>query len=284
MTLFSERYGYKKIKMLKKDEMPLSTKNKILNLIYEYLYKEILDDFFIDNHFADSPALRFAKYVWTDFFNGSLFEVDNIKSRRIIDKVCKASSKLKWFEIYDYIEFILKNHSDRKKMRHLKKDILNLLKMERMQYTIINNRICPSKRENEEEIKEIEKALNIPDKFEPVRKHLSKALVKWSDRKNPDYENSIKESISAVDVLVQIVLGKEGKFGKLIKELKVHPALAEGFRKLYGWTSDDPGIRHTKNKEPLSCGEPEARYMLITCSAFVNYVIEKLSFERRVEE
>jgi len=270
--------------MLKKDEMPLSTKNKILNLIYEYLYKEILDDFFIDNHFADSPALRFAKYVWTDFFNGSLFEVDNIKSRRIIDKVCKASSKLKWFEIYDYIEFILKNHSDRKKMRHLKKDILNLLKMERMQYTIINNRICPSKRENEEEIKEIEKALNIPDKFEPVRKHLSKALVKWSDRKNPDYENSIGESMKAVECLVTILLGKEGTLGDLIDDLNIHPALRKAFKSLYGWRSDESGIGHGKFKEPLSRDLPEARYMLITCSAFINYVIEKLSVERRVEE
>jgi len=275
--LFSERYGHKKVKMLKKDEMPGAMKNRILNLIYEHFYKEIVDDLFIDNSFGDSLALRFAKFVWTDFFTGNLFEVDTNKSRLIIAKISKSSMKLRWFEVYDYIEFILENLPDRTKTQYFKKDILNLFKKEKIPYTIINNRICSSKIDDIEEIKEIEKALKVSDKYKSVREHLIKALDKWADRKNPDYANSIKESISAVESLVQIQLGKTGTLGKLIDKLDVHPALKKGFSNLYGWTSSEKtGIRHAGYNEELKPEEPEARYMLVTCSAFVNYAIAKL--------
>jgi hypothetical protein len=45
-------------------------------------------------------------------------------------------------------------------------------------------------------------------------------------------------------------------------------------KKIYGYTCDDQGIRHglTNNDEPE---QEDARFMLVTCSAFVNMVIEK---------
>jgi len=42
---------------------------------------------------------------------------------------------------------------------------------------------------SEEEISEIEEALEIP--LKPVRTHLENALKLFSDRKSPDYRNSI---------------------------------------------------------------------------------------------
>jgi hypothetical protein len=263
------------IKMLKKDELPLSLKNRIINLIYEYFYKEIVDDLFIDNYFGDSNAIRFAKYVWVEFFNGNRFEVDANKSRWIIAKIGKSSMKLKWYEIYDYIEFILTNYPDGKKKTTFKKNLFNLFQNDRLPYIFIGNKVCPSGVIHKEGIKEIEKALNMPDRYQPVRNQLAKALEFFSKRPEPDYANSIKESICAVESLITIILGKDSTLGQLVKQLDIHPALKEGFNNLYGWTSDDSGIRHGKSKEPLSCDEPEARYMLITCSAFINYVINK---------
>jgi hypothetical protein len=54
----------------------------------------------------------------------------------------------------------------------------------------------------------------------------------------------------------------------------LHPALAEGLSKLYGWTSDAEGIRHALMDEP-SLSFAEAKYMLVSCSAFVNYLTAK---------
>ena len=60
---------------------------------------------------------------------------------------------------------------------------------------------------------------------------------------------------------------------KLQKKLNLHPAQVEGFKKLYGYTSDDEaGIRHgMMDKDDLT--SDDARYMLVSCSAFANYLL-----------
>lgn len=45
-------------------------------------------------------------------------------------------------------------------------------------------------------------------------------------------------------------------------------------KKRYGWTSDTPGIRHALMTEPDLHVE-DAKFMLVACSAFINYVIAK---------
>jgi hypothetical protein len=68
-----------------------------------------------------------------------------------------------------------------------------------------------------------------------------------SDRELPDYRNSIKESISAVENVVAKTVGVEkGTLGQLIKkledEINLQPTLRTAFSSLYGYTSDEGGI------------------------------------------
>lgn len=76
------------------------------------------------------------------------------------------------------------------------------------------------------------------------------------------------------------ILGREDFEGlasalnELSKKTNVHGALRAGFVKLYGYTSDEDGIRHAILTEP-NVGFDEAKYMIILCSAFVNYLISK---------
>ena len=99
------------------------------------------------------------------------------------------------------------------------------------------------------------------------------------DREQPDYENSVKESILAVESICNIIMGTDNaELGKALKKLedigiKIHSALREGFIKLYGYTSDKNGIRHCGGIDSKTTFE-EAQYMLVSCSAFVNYLIE----------
>lgn len=53
----------------------------------------------------------------------------------------------------------------------------------------------------------------------------------------------------------------------------IHPALEGAWSKMYGWTSDAEGIRHAA-VEAAEADQAIAKYMLITCSAFVTYLIE----------
>lgn len=44
--------------------------------------------------------------------------------------------------------------------------------------------------------------------------------------------------------------------------------------KLYGYTSDEDGVRHPILDE-VSVDEADARFMIVTCSAFVNFLVAK---------
>ena len=134
---------------------------------------------------------------------------------------------------------------------------------------------------SEEEIISIEDAIQNTDKFKGAKKHLQTSLKLLSDRKNPDYRNSIKESISAVESICKIITGdKKATLGKALgilgKKEKIHQSLKAGFDKFYGYTSDADGIRHALlDEDNLSFFD--AKFMLVSCSAFINYLIGKLS-------
>lgn len=124
------------------------------------------------------------------------------------------------------------------------------------------------------EIIQIEEALKL--KKNKVNEHLEKALVLLSDRDNPDFENSIKESISAVEAMCNEIVGKKSTLGDALKVIKkgknIHPSLEAAFEKLYGYTSDASGIRHAGQIGGESATFDEAKFMIVACSGFVNYL------------
>lgn len=144
-------------------------------------------------------------------------------------------------------------------------------------YRFVDRIIVPISDQNE--ITEIEETLGC--RYDAVRKHISKANILLADRDNPDYENSIKESISAVEAICEIltgIKGKEATLGKLLKKLEengviIHAGLKSAFNTLYGYTSDANGIRHAGDIGGKSSTFEEAKFMLVSCCAFVNYLI-----------
>jgi hypothetical protein len=58
--------------------------------------------------------------------------------------------------------------------------------------------------------------------------------------------------------------------------VRIHPALGKGFGSLYGFTSDEKGIRHALLDKPgAEVDETDALYMVGSCAAFVSYLINK---------
>lgn len=160
------------------------------------------------------------------------------------------------------------------------KSINAILEQEKSGYRLIDGLISPIIDETELEC--IEEASNM--KFFLVNMHLHKALQLYSDREKPDYENSIKESISAVEAMCSIITktsGSNATLGKALKKLedngiKIHEALKTAFLKIYGYASNEDGIRHG-GKDFKNAPAEDAKYMLVSCSAFVNYLMEKYS-------
>ena len=152
------------------------------------------------------------------------------------------------------------------------------LKEELSAYRFVDGKITPIT--SEEEIQSIEEAISNSNQFKPVRIHLQTAIDLFANKINPDYRNSIKESISAVESICAIITeDSKAPLGQALKKLEdkgivINKALKSGFSNLYGYTSEGDGIRHGLMEES-NLNQEDARYMLITCSAFINYLIEK---------
>ncbi len=145
-------------------------------------------------------------------------------------------------------------------------------------FRLVGNKITPII--DEVEIQSIEEAINNSD-LRYVSVHLKSALELMTDRQNPNYRNSIKESINAVEGVAKLITNEikdelKSALNKLEDKLKIslHGALKSGFLSIYGYTSDGDGIRHALTEEENVSFE-DARFMLTACSAFVNYLIAK---------
>lgn len=150
----------------------------------------------------------------------------------------------------------------------------NVFKDEYVGYRFVNDIIVQIT--DKTEIDAIENASNT--EYDIINEHIKKAIRLISDREQPDYENSIKESISAVEAMCVLIIGKKGTLGDALKHIEekgvtIHPSLKSAFQKLFGYTSDANGIRHAGDVGGASSTFDEAKFMLVSCSAFVNYLI-----------
>ncbi|MGZ9116706.1 MAG: hypothetical protein ACXW3V_07170, partial [Methylocystis sp.] len=128
-------------------------------------------------------------------------------------------------------------------------------------------------------IAELELAMARTDRFAPVATHMRSAIELFGKKPQADYRNSIKESISAVEAAAKIITGLEKATLDeapiaVSKTHSIHGAFREGVRKLYGYTSDEGGIRHALTDE-TNIDDADARFMLVSCSAFANFLIAR---------
>jgi hypothetical protein len=128
-------------------------------------------------------------------------------------------------------------------------------------------------------MQELERAARHGDRFAPVAEHVRAALELYSKKPQPDYRNSIKESILAVESAAKIITGQpKATLDEAIKTIdqthSLHGSFKTGILKSYGYTSDEGGIRHSLT-DATNIDEADARYMLVSCSAFANYLISR---------
>jgi hypothetical protein len=112
--------------------------------------------------------------------------------------------------------------------------------------------------------------------FDGARAHLQAAAKHLTMGKSAD---SVRESMHAVESVARVLGGTNSLAGAL-KELKLkrmlHPALEEGFKKIYGYTSDEQGIRHPLLDDGTAhVDEFDAMFMIGACAAFVSYLINR---------
>jgi hypothetical protein len=267
---FSSRYNFQPKKIKKIDEIDEGIKNRIWNLFVKCV--NVLRDVMGSDIFIEK--------LWDKFFKGKIndlqcvdYNYDTGEKTYSLSDIENKFFQLEWYKYYDFLEFLMKEP--------LLKDIVaeeanKIFTEENIECRVINYLVVPIM--EEEEIGEIEQAQRLNNRYEKVKIHLQKALELYAKRPQPDYKNSIKESISAIEALARIITNNpSATLGDLTKQLPIHPAFRDGLNKIYGWTSDEGGIRHSQKdyKDYLESGEDEARFMLVLAHVFVNYIIKK---------
>lgn len=276
---FSQRRGLTPIRTaLQIDSMDIDLKNRLWNIIYQNILPRLSDQHYI--------------LIWSDFFKNRIDEIpkskfrldDDISRIRIAEYLKKWIYQDVYYCIYDFIEYILpyfidENYFDPNDFDDLILCFNNALEVEKAGYRIIGGLVTQIT--SEEEIKEIEYAIEDTNGIGLVNKHLKTALELFADRKNPDYRNSIKESISAVEAYCRIIVNdKKATLGEALKNIEkhclIHPSLKSAFSALYGYSSDSGGIRHAMKDGDVEPDFEDAKFMLVSCSAFINYLKAKV--------
>lgn len=220
------------------------------------------------------PAAFLFTYTWANYFKHPLDQLPR-DSESARAEIRYYFFDCGWYEVYDFIEFILAQIPDQQIDKPSAK--LNfILHRELAGYRVINRQIVPITDENE--IEAITEAIS-ESPFSGARIHLRQALELLSNRETPDYRHSMNDSILAVESAAKEITGDpKATLGEALKKLersrKLHPALKDAYCKLYGYTSDADGIRHAMSDEP-NLTLADAKYFLVVCSAFVNYLAEK---------
>jgi len=296
MKKFSEREGYKTTKdKIQIESIDDDLRNSLWNLLSKYYFTfttspQILDQIYLRR--VDKEVRLLFEFIWIEYFKKTIDEMATFLGE-IYEEIKEYYFRCEWFEVYDFIEFIannnLKNYNNKPTSQPLPEkrgksinekfveECNEILERELSAWRFINKTITNVT--SKIEIEEIEEAFEKISKIPNVNLHLNQALVLMSDRKKPDFRNSIKESISAVEALCKIITKDDkatlGQALKIVKDtIGLHPALKKSFSSLYGYTSSADGIRHSLLEES-NLNFEDAKFFLVSCSAFINYLISK---------
>lgn len=274
---FSERKGFKKFSdIIQIDSLNERTRNKIYTA-----FRETFDD--IKNTYNPRQNYDFfVYYMFTEVFSKTEDDIPCDIYGYNYDKVLNIIKQIiiedDYSEVFTLIECIYDAFSkinyyypgSSKTMNQMFVEQIELVfKNENVNYKFLNGIITDIV--SDEEIKSLDSSLS--DGEDVTRSHMIKAINFLY--KTKDYDNSIKESISAVESVCQIILDKDNvTLSNALKKLpkNTHPALIEAFKKIFAYTSDANGIRHANGLGEGNSTFEEARFMLISCSAFINYL------------
>jgi hypothetical protein len=272
---FGERMGVDVPPSLKRDELSVSFKTSIWNLC-QWM-------------FEDGVYHR----VMRELYREMRWPIDAIPwhptdgRKHLHQQLLRAD--ILWTKFYQFAEFIpalfaiaahpsASSYDQRERFKQARKSLNDVLEQEGSSFRMADHELVEIT--SEEELSELRQAASgVPYQFQPAADHIAQALAHLARRPQPNYHDTIKQAFSAVEAALWIAIGDKPKIPEAVREFEkkygaLHPALAQQIHKLHGYASDEEGIRHAATG-PAEVGEAEARLMLVSCSAMLNFLIRK---------
>ena len=197
MKLFSERRELKTVRdTFQVDSVDIKLRTRLWNCLYQFYFKPLP---YKTTIFLVPETLKVLTFtLWDEYFGLELDDLGSLSGPRILDKLkTYFLEEAEWYEVYDFLEFIMFHCSASKTNKYFKICCNKVLEDELSAYRFVGNQITQIT--SESEISEVEEALKSP--ITAVKTHLERALELLSDKEAPDYRNSIKESICAVEAI-----------------------------------------------------------------------------------
>ena len=279
MDSFAQRIGKRPVRTtFQNDGLDDETRIELWNVLV--VLREIFQKVARESYSVDTTEADLLRAVWTWEFNEPRDELSSDSSvwARIKSSVLSGE----WFDVLDLIEAIVKylarykTHATDELSSSFSQAFNGRFEHYLVGFRFVGDEITPISSTSEAEA--IQTAFGNAGSIAGARHALERATDLLADRQNPDYPNSIKESISAVEAVVRKVTG-EGTLGAGLGKLEaaglaIHPALRSAWSKMYGWTSDANGIRHA-GIAAADADQTLATYVLVSSSAFVSFLIEE---------
>ena len=283
MALFSERYNYVKVSdVIIRETITPEIQNAICSC-YDRLQRIFIDS----GYYYDTPYNDMERYLWTYFLNQREGNFYDGRKKRVVATSFIEDAENPWYRKMDLLEFTIKYLHEYDTQNNKRYSAFNTFtqllnyNFERLNfaYRVVNTEIIEITAK--EELDTIESATH--DSPSNVKMHLNEAIKLYAQRPVGNYRNSIKESISAVEAYCREITG-EKTLGNALNNLQskgiiIPNILKVAFDKLYAYTNQpDTGIRHAlmDDEGGYIPASEEALFMLVSCSAFINYLRKKV--------
>ena len=275
---FSQANGYEEIPgPLNLEELPKEARTHIWNIVYENLDAT--------KFYSHSMSAIVLVRPWDNIFKSVHIDHDHQPiddwNNRFYDVTSQLRSRIEtqdFNKVFDLLQFIMRQRGCPREFIQSMKGVFTRFKLAYIIDDGPPSTILPAvTREEGKALLESLQTLREAG-LSSGAKHLRKAS-EYINR--GDWAESIKESIHAVDSVAKNIAPQTNNLKSALNELEkkhgtLHPALNSAFNKLYGYTSDEQGIRHALiDQTEANVGMDEAIFMLGACASFTSFLWRK---------
>ena len=271
---FSQRYGYAPLpEPMRLEEISDDLRREIWNVIRERLLRHRK---YFRSYYFDEQGTRFSERVLGKLRKQPEDQIST-NYETVLTSFKQTALQGKFGHVLDLVEIIVNDRDATEEMKERLRELFEHSAAYRLDTSQRPYRFIPqTSKEQGEAASQSIKTLR-EGGMEGAAAHLRQAAEHINAGQ---YGDSIADSIHAVESVARVIDSEASQtLGPALDSLEKagllkHPALKDAFKKLYGYTSDEQGIRHALlDKSSPDVGLDEAMFMFGACASFAAYLV-----------